>query len=397
MKVSNRIQQLQESPIRCLVPLADSAKERGIKVYHLNIGQPDIETPKEFFEAISKFDKKVLAYQNSRGDKDLINAIRKYYTRFDLDFDFEDIIITNAGSEAIGLILTAITDYEDEIIVPEPYYTNYNGFATPSGTIIKSVTTKSENGFKLPDIEEWEKKINDRTRAIIISNPSNPTGSSLNEREIDIIKTLAIKHDLYIISDEVYREFLYDDEKFISLAKIDELKDRVIIVDSVSKRFSACGARIGNIATFNRDVTNNIMKLCQARLCVPTLEQIGAKALYELPENYFDDVIKEYKERRDVLHEELVKIDGVNCVKPKGAFYLIADLPVEDATDFVKFMLNDFSDNNETLMMTPIEKFHSTPNFGKNQVRLAYILNKKDLVRSMELLKLGLEAYKNRG
>ncbi|PID83079.1 MAG: aspartate aminotransferase [Clostridiales bacterium] len=396
MQVSKRIQNLQASPIRNLVPLADAAKEKGTKVYHLNIGQPDIETPSVFFDAIKTFDKNILAYANSRGDKDLIGSIIKYYKRYNLDFNLENIVITNGGSEAISLTLTAITDYGDEIIIPEPYYTNYNGFATPCGVNIKSITTKAENGFKLPDVSEWEKLITDKTKAILISNPCNPTGSNLDEREIEIIKELAFKYNLYVICDEVYREFIYDGDEFRSVATIKELQDRVIIIDSISKRFSACGARIGNIAAFNVELINSIMKLCQARLCVPTIEQLGARALYELPSNYFDFVLVEYKERRDILFEHLMKIEGIKCVKPRGAFYLMADLPVEDATDFVKFLLTDFSDNGETVMMTPTEKFYSTKGVGKNQVRLAYILNKTDLIRSMEILKKGLESYKNR-
>lgn len=396
MRISERATVLQASPIRKFVPLANETKKRGIKVHHLNIGQPDVETPEAFMEAIRKFDHKTISYANSQGDVELIEAMSKYYARFGLDFKKEDIIITSGGSEALNIVISTLCNPDDEIIAPEPFYTNYASFAAINQVIIKSVPTDPEDGFLLPSKEEFEKVINDKTRAILISNPCNPTGAIYPKEQLEILKELALEHDIVLISDEVYREFTYDGLSFTSLASFKEIEDKVVIIDSISKRYSACGARIGNIACKNKEFMANIMKFAQARLCCPTLEMVGAKALYDLEPSYFDAILKEYQERRDVLYEGLMSIDGVTCKKPTGAFYIVAALPVEDAEDFVKFLLQDFSDNGETVMITPAENFYKTEGKGRNHVRLTYALNKNDLRRSIELLDKGLKAYKNR-
>ncbi len=393
MELSKRSNRLQSSPIRKFIPIADATKKRGIKVYHLNIGQPDIETPKEFMEAIKKYDEKTIYYAKSKGSEELIEKMVAYYKRFGMDFEKDEILITNGGSEALSFVISTVCDSGDEIIIPEPFYTNYNAFATINGVNIKVVPTNPEDGFKLPAIQEFEKVINEKTRAILISNPCNPTGAIYTKEQLEILRELALKHNLFIISDEVYREFTYDGMEFMSIALFEDISDRVIIVDSVSKRFSACGARIGNIASKNSEFMKGILKMNQSRLCSPTLEMIGAAALYDMPEEYFKDVLKEYESRRDILFEGLMNIEGIECKKPKGAFYIVASLPVDNAEDFVKFMLQEFSDNNETLMITPAENFYGTPGKGRNQARITYTLNKNDLKRAIELLQLGLKAY----
>lgn len=396
MNFSKRICGMQASPIRKLVPYAEEAKKSGKKVYHLNIGQPDIKTPVSFFEAVSNFKEDVLAYSTSQGSPELINAIVEYYKTYDIHFDFEDVLITNGGSEALLFAMIATCDPGENIVVPEPFYTNYQGFAEAVNVEVKGITTTAEEGFHLPSDDAIEKVINEKTRAIILSNPGNPTGVVYTKEELQRIAKIAIKHNLFIISDEVYREFVYDGLEYTSFGNLKEVEDRVMIVDSVSKRYSACGARIGSLASKNKDLMAQIMKLCQGRLCVPTLEQVGAAALYKTPISYLEDVNKEYKKRRDVLYNAISNIDGIICKQPKGAFYIVAKLPVEDAEDFVIWMLKEFHDNNETVMMSPAEGFYCTQGLGKNEVRLAYILKEEDLKRSMEILKKGLEAYKNR-
>ncbi|SHH47046.1 pyridoxal phosphate-dependent aminotransferase [Tepidibacter thalassicus] len=393
MNLSKRITSMQASPIRKLVPYAQEAISKGIKVYHLNIGQPDIKTPETFFKAVKNFKKDVLEYSFSQGMPELIDAISKYYKNYNMDFKQDEILITNGGSEALLFSMIAIADPYDEILAPEPFYTNYNGFATAVNVNIKPITTKAEKGFHLPSKNEIENVITPKTKAILLSNPGNPTGVVYSKEEIEMIASIAKEYNLFIIADEVYREFVYDGLEYTSFGNIKEVEDRVIIVDSVSKRYSACGARIGSIASKNKEFIAQVLKLCQGRLCVPTLEQIGAIELYKTPESYFKEVNLEYKKRRDILYNALNNMNGVLCKKPKGAFYVVAKLPVENAEDFVIWMLKDFNLNGETIMMAPAEGFYSTKGLGKDEVRLAYILNEKDLSKSMEILKAGLEKY----
>lgn len=393
MKFSKRLGSMQQSPIRKLAPFATAAKAEGVKVYHLNIGQPDIITPVGFFDAVKNFDKKVLEYAGSQGMPELIEAIRKYYTTYNIDFASEDIIITNGGSEALLFAFMAACDPGDNILVPEPFYTNYNGFSQCLNVEVKSVTTVAENGFHLPSKEEIIAKIDDKTSAILVVNPGNPTGCVYTKEEVQMIAEIAKEKDLWIIADEVYREFVYEGLEYTSFGHMKEVEDRVVIIDSVSKRYSACGARIGSIACKNKQFMAEIMKVCQGRLCVATIEQLGAAALYDTPKSYFQEVNDEYKRRRDTLYTELMKADGVICEKPMGAFYIVAKLPVENAEDFVAWMLKEFRRDNETVMCTPAEGFYSTPGLGKNEVRLAYVLKEEDLRRSGQLLKEALEEY----
>ena len=393
MKFSKRLSSMQESPIRKLAPFATAAKAEGVKVYHLNIGQPDIITPVGFFDAVKNFDKKVLEYAGSQGIPELIEAIRKYYTTYDMNFANEDIIITNGGSEALLFSFMAACDPGDNILIPEPFYTNYNGFAQCLNINVKSVTTVAENGFHLPSKDEILAKIDDKTSAILVVNPGNPTGCVYTKEEVRMIADIAKEKDLWIIADEVYREFVYEGLQYTSFGNMKDVEDRVIIIDSVSKRYSACGARIGSIACKNKKFMAEVMKVCQGRLCVATIEQLGAAALYDTPASYFKEVNDEYRKRRDVLYEELMKADGVICEKPMGAFYIVAKLPVENAEDFVAWTLKEFRRDNETVMCTPAEGFYSTPGLGKNEVRLAYVLKEEDLRRSGQLLREALEEY----
>ena len=387
MKFSKRLSSMQESPIRKLAPFATAAKAEGVKVYHLNIGQPDIITPIGFFDAVKNFDKKVLEYAGSQGIPELIEAIRKYYTTYDMNFANEDIIITNGGSEALLFSFMAACDPGDNILIPEPFYTNYNGFAQCLNVNVKSITTVAENGFHLPSKDEILAKIDDKTSAILVVNPGNPTGCVYTKEEVRMIADIAKEKDLWIIADEVYREFVYEGLQYTSFGNMKDVEDRVIIIDSVSKRYSACGARIGSIACKNKKFMAEVMKVCQGRLCVATIEQLGAAALYDTPASYFKEVNDEYRKRRDVLYEELMKADGVICEKPMGAFYIVAKLPVENAEDFVAWTLKEFRRDNETVMCTPAEGFYSTPGLGKNEVRLAYVLKEEDLRRAGQLLK----------
>lgn len=394
MKYSQRINEMQLSPIRKLVPLADEAKKKGKKVYHLNIGQPDIETPKEFFEAIRNFDQKVLAYAVSQGLPELIDSFIRYYKTFGVEYDKGDILITNGGSEAILFSLMSICDYGDEVIIPEPYYTNYNSFAKAAGVKIVPLTTKAEEGFKLPSKEAIKSKITNKTRAFMLSNPGNPTGAVYSEEDINKIKELSLENDLFIIADEVYREFVYDGLEYISFSQIKELEQNVIIADSISKRYSACGARIGCIASRNKGLMGQIMKLCQGRLCVATIDQIGAAKLADVSPEYMKGAFAEYQKRRDVVYGALKQMDGVICEQPKGAFYIVAKLPIKNAEDFVKWMLTDFDSNGETVMMAPAEGFYGTPGLGKDEVRLSYVLKEEDLKAAMRCLDEGLKAYR---
>lgn len=396
MNFSKRITGMQASPIRKLVPYATEAKAQGKKVYHLNIGQPDIVTPAGFFEAVRNFKEDVLAYSTSSGSNELIDAIRKYYEAYGIEYSRENIIITNGGSEALLFAMIALCDPGDEILVPEPFYTNYNGFGQAVNVSIKPITTRAECGFHLPSKEEIEKVITPNTRAILMSNPGNPTGVVYTDSEIGMLADLAKNHDLFIISDEVYREFVYDGLEYTSFGTLKEIEDRVILVDSVSKRFSACGARIGCLSSKNLDLMAQIMKLAQGRLCVPTLEQVGAAELYKTPMSYLKEVNEEYTRRRNLLYSALREMPGVVCEEPKGAFYVVVKMPVDNAEKFVIWMLKDFSLDGETVMMAPAEGFYATSGLGRDEVRIAYVLKEKDLARAMDILKAGLEAYPGR-
>ena len=393
MKLSKRITSMQSSPIRNLVPIANKAKSKGIKVYHLNIGQPDIKTPKGFFEAVKNFDSEVLEYATSQGIPELISSLKRYYTKYDMHFESDEILITNGGSEALLFTLMATCDPQDNILIPEPFYTNFNGFNQSININVIPITTKAEDGFHLPNKDKIQSLINHKTRAILLSNPGNPTGTVYTKKELYMISEIAKDNDLWIISDEVYREFVYDGLEYISLGNIKEIEDRVIIIDSVSKRYSACGARIGSIASKNKTLINEILKLCQSRLCVSTLDQIGSVGLYNTPTSYFTEVNNDYKNRRDVLYNELIKVKGVICKKPAGAFYIVVKLPVENAEDFVIWMLTDFNKDGETVMACPAKGFYATHGLGRDEIRLAYVLKEEDLYKSAIILKEGLEKY----
>ena len=394
MDISKRIQRLKTSPVRKLNPHAEDAVKRGIKIYHLNIGQPDIETPSVFLEAISKYKGKTLKYEHSRGMKSLINKIQQYYDKLGVHYEEDEINITNGGSEGLLFSLLAIFDEGDEILVAEPYYANYNSFYDVLDIKRNAVRTYAENGFHLPNRDEIEKHITPKTKAYMFSNPSNPTGVVSTREELDNIAYLAKKHDMFIISDEVYREFVYGDRKAISFGTYKDVAENVVIIDSISKRFSACGARIGCVISKNKNFSNALFRECQARLSAPTLEMVGAAALYDLPENYFEDARKEYDNRRKILFEELTKMDGVVMKEPEGAFYVLAKLPVKNAEDFAIWLLKDFNLDGETVMFAPGEGFYATEGLGKDEIRMCYALDAKDLKRAMEILKQGLIKYK---
>ena len=392
-KISDKGIKMPESPIRKLVPYAENAKKRGLKVYHLNIGQPDIQTPQVALDAVKNNDIKVLAYARSEGSESYRTKLSAYYKAHDIDVTADDIIITTGGSEALLFTLGSITDFGDEIIIPEPFYANYNGFSVANGINVVPVISSIDNGFALPPIEEFEKRITDKTRAILICNPGNPTGYLYSKEEIEKLKALVLKYDLYLIADEVYREFVYDGIKHHSVMSEEGIDDHAIMIDSVSKRYSMCGARIGCVVSRNKELMQTILKYAQARLSPPTYALIASEAALETPVSYFDEVIGEYVERRNILIDALGKIKDVKVSAPKGAFYCIAELPVADADDFAQWMLEHFSDNGETVMVAPASGFYSTPGSGKNQIRIAYVLNKESLVRSVELLKMALEQY----
>lgn len=394
MKIlSERGNLMPSSPIRRLVPFADQAKEQGKHVYHLNIGQPDIKTPDSFMNPIRNFNLPVLEYGPSAGLTSLRKKLVEYYKRFDIDLEYEDILITTGGSEAIIFTLMAICDQGDEIIIPEPFYTNYNGFAVEAGVKVVPITSGIEDDFQLPPIETIAAKITDKTRAVMICNPNNPTGYVYSKEELRLLRELVLKHDLFLLSDEVYREFVYDGEVHSSVMHLPGIEDRAIMLDSVSKRYSACGARIGMIVTRNREVIQAALKFGMARLCPPTIEQVGTEAGIDTQQAYFDEVIKEYTERRDVMVKALSEMPGVVAPNPKGAFYLVARLPVDDADRFAKWLLTDFSIDNETVMVAPANGFYSTPGLGKNEVRIAYVLNVRDIKKAMHILAEGLKAY----
>ncbi len=393
MKLSKRVEEMQFSPIRKFNPIAQKAKDAGKKIYHLNIGQPDVETPSVFMEAIRNFDQKVIAYAESGGLPVLQDAIIEYFKKYNMEYIRDEIIVTTGGSEALTMAFLAIINDGDEVLIPEPFYTNYHTFATSAGGKVVPITTKAEDGYHYAQREQIEKAITAKTKAICCISPGNPTGTVLTLDEIKLIGEIAKKHDLYIIADEVYREFAYDGRDVTSFGMEPGIADRVIIIDSVSKRFSACGARIGCIVSKNKEFMEAVMKIAQGRLCTSTVDQIGAAALYKLPRSYYDKVKAEYCARRDVVFEELQKIPGVVCQKPGGSFYITAKLPVDNVEDFLMFLLEDFDDNGETVMFAPAEGFYATEGLGRDELRIAYVLNKQDMRRGVELIRLGLEAY----
>lgn len=386
---------MPESPIRKLVPYAEGAKKRGTKVYHLNIGQPDIKTPEVALQAVKNFDIKVLEYSHSAGFESYRNKLSAYYKNQGLPVDTKDIIITTGGSEALMFALGSTLDNGDEIIIPEPFYANYNGFATASGVKVVPVISGIETGFALPPMEDFEKLITPKTKAIMICNPGNPTGYLYSEAEINKLAEIVKKHDLFLIADEVYREFTYDGLKHYSVLNVPGLEQHAIMIDSVSKRFSMCGARIGCVVSKNAEFMATAMKFAQARLSPPTYAQVASEAALDTPQSYFDEVITEYVDRRNTLVEEMEKIEGVTIAKPKGAFYCIAKLPVKNADDFAQWLLEEYDFNGETVMVAPAAGFYSTPGVGLDEIRIAYVLKKEDLIKSVQILKEALKVYKN--
>lgn len=396
MQLSKRVQSMQFSPIRRFNVYANEAAEHGVKVYRLNIGQPDIKTPECFIEAIRNYNNTVIAYSESQGTSELHDAMIDYFNMYDMKYDRDNIIITTGGSEALNMIFTAILNVGDEVLMPEPFYTNYHTFITSAGGKVVPVTTVAEEGYHYADREKIEKRITDKTKAIVCVNPGNPTGTILTEEEIKLILDIAEENDLWVIADEVYREFAYDSRKITSFGMFEEYSERIVIVDSISKRFSACGARIGCAITKNKELYSGLMKLAQGRLCASTVDQIGAAALYRLDRSYYDNIRDEYESRRDAVYEEIMKIPGAVCRKPGGAFYMTVKLPVEDIEDFLMFLLREYRDNNETVMFAPAQGFYGTEGLGKNELRIAYVLNREDMVRGVQLIAGGLKAYKNR-
>ena len=394
-KTSVRAGRMPASPIRKLVPYAIAAKTKGTKVYHLNIGQPDIETPKTALDALKNIDLKVLEYALSEGNLEYRKQLEKYYHSLGFtDLTTDNFIVTNGGSEALNFALSVLCDDGDEIIIPEPYYANYNGFTNAIGVKVVAVPSTIDTGFALPSIEEFEKKITDKTRAIIVCNPGNPTGYLYTREELQKLAEIALKHDIVIISDEVYREYVYDGEKQVSMLEFPEIAEHSIIIDSESKRYSMCGVRIGCLVTRSKTLHDAAMKFAQARLSPVLIGQILATAAHDNDAEYIQSVREEYTKRRNLLVELLNEIPGVKCPTPKGAFYCVAELPVEDADDFAQWLLEHFSDNGETVMVAPASGFYSVPELGKKQVRIAYVLKEEDLRRSVELIKIALEQYK---
>jgi aspartate aminotransferase len=392
-KISKKGIAMPASPIRKLTPYADKAKLAGKKVYHLNIGQPDIETPEIMLDAVKNIDFKVWSYTASEGTLSYRTKLASYYNKLNYGITPEDIIVTTGGSEAITIAMMACLNPGDEVIIPEPFYANYNGFACQSDIVVKPILSFIENGFALPPIAEFEKVITDKTKAIIICNPNNPTGYLYSEAEMNDLKALALKYDLYLFSDEAYREFCYDGKAFISPMHLAGLEENVIVMDTVSKRYSACGARLGCLITKNKAVIATALKFAQARLSPGMVEQIAGTAAVDTPDSYFEKVNKEYTHRRDLLVSALNKMEGVFCPNPGGAFYVVASLPIDNADKFCQWILEDFSFENQTIMMAPATGFYATPGAGFNQVRMAYVLNSDDLQKAMICLEEALKVY----
>lgn len=393
--ISKKGLSMPQSPIRKLVPFAEQAVKNGKSIYYLNIGQPDIKTPKIALQAVKYSNIEVLAYSRSEGSETYRQKIAAYYSKHDIAVTHDDIIVTTGGSEALLFAFGSIMDVDDEIIIPEPFYANYNGFSTASGVNVVPVMSKIENNFALPPIEEFEKLITPKTKAILICNPGNPTGYLYSKEEIQKLATIVKRHDLFLIADEVYREFAYDGNLHYSIMQETGLEDHAIMIDSVSKRYSMCGARVGCLVSKNKNVIQTALKFAQARLSPPTLAQIASEAALETPQSYFDNVIVEYVERRNILITELQKIEGVKIAKPKGAFYCVVELPIKNSDHFAQWLLEDFHINNETVMVAPAGGFYSTPGVGLNQIRIAYVLKKESLIAAVNILKEALKVYKD--
>ena len=396
MKFSSKIEKCGLSPMRKFHPFAVAAQDKGRKIYHLNIGQPDIETPAAFFDAVRDFKQPVLAYAPSPGVPEFVEAVRGYYAKLGIKLDSGDILAATGGSEALEMVLECILDDGDEILIPEPFYPNYNTFTRVTGGKIHPIPTTPEEGYHYADREKIVAEINEHTRAIMVTNPGNPTGAVLTHEEMKLIVDIAKEHDLFVIGDEVYREFVYGGEKLATMLEFEDAADNIIVVDSVSKRFSACGARVGVLISRNKELMSHAMKYCQGRLCSATLDQVGAAALYSVGTEYFTAVREEYKKRRDTCMAGLKKIPGVVCECPKGAFYIMAKLPVDNTDTFQQWLLEHFEDHGDTVMFAPGEGFYATPGKGRDEVRLAYVLKQADLERAMELLALGIKAYNAR-
>jgi aspartate aminotransferase len=390
--ISQRGQVMPPSPIRKLVPYAEAAKKKGVKVYHLNIGQPDIETPKPVLDAVRQSEFKILEYSHSAGNESYRRKLTGYYKKFDITVDHTEIIVTTGGSEAILFGFMACLDPGDEVIVPEPFYANYNGFAVEANVNVVPVTSSIENGFALPPIGDFEKLITPKTRAILICNPNNPTGYLYSRAEMEVLKEICLKHNLFLFSDEAYREFCYDGEN-ISALNLAGMDNNVVVFDTISKRYSACGGRIGALVTHNREILDSVIKFAQARLSPPGFAQIAAEAAVDLPDDYFDGIKAEYQARRDLLVELLNKIPGVFCPNPGGAFYAIARLPIDDADKFCQWLLESFAHEQQTVMLAPATGFYATAGLGKQEVRLAYVLNRESIAKAMEVLAKALEVY----
>ena len=387
---------MPESPIRKLVPFAETAKKAGRKVYHLNIGQPDIPTPDVALDAIRHFSQKVVEYTHSAGTYSYRQKLTEYYKKYDINITPEEIVVGTGASEALLFAINTCLDPGDELIIPEPFYANYNGFSINAGAVVRPIISSIDSGFALPPIADFEKAINEKTRAILICNPNNPTGYLYSKEELEVLRDIVKKYDLYLITDEVYREFVYDGLKHYSAMYLKGIEENVILIDSVSKRYSACGFRVGCLITKNKDVAKTALKFAQARLSPPTFGQVAAEAAVDTPQSYFDAVLKEYHARRDIVVERINSMPGGYCPKPKGAFYVVARLPIDNSDRFCKWLLEDFSFNNETVMLAPATGFYSRPDKGLDEVRISYVLNVEDLKKAMTCLEEALKVYPGR-
>ena len=396
MQISEKSKQMSLSPIRRFNELARDAESRGIKIYRVNIGQPDIETPSCYMDAVRNYENNVIAYMESGGTDELKSAIKDYYASFGAYYEEDEIMVTSGGSEALSMVFTTILNEGDEVLMADPFYSNYSTFVLSAGGQCAPIKTHAEEGYHYAYRDRIEEAITPRTKAIICTSPGNPTGDVLTQDEMHMICEIAKEHDLWVIGDEVYREFVYDGGEIASFGREKEFLDRIIITDSISKRYSCCGGRIGLLVTKNKDILNGVMKLAQGRLSVSTLDQAGAAALFRLPQSYYDEVRKEYESRRNIVYEELSKIPGVVCIKPRGSFYVTVKMPVDDIEDFLVFLLSEFSDNDETVMFAPGDGFYASNERAKNKMRLAYVLEDEQLRRAVELIRLGLEAYEKK-
>jgi aspartate aminotransferase len=395
-RTSEKGRRMPASPIRKLVPFADAAKARGTHVYALNIGQPDLPTPPEFWEALQALDIKTLAYSHSQGNESYQKQWAAYYQRFGANIDPQDVLITTGASEALSMAVMGCLNPGDEIIIPEPLYANYIGFATAADVVIKPIATRIDNGFALPPLEAFEQAIGPKTKAILICNPNNPTGYLYTEEELDTLRSIVLQHDLFLMVDEVYREFVYDDRKHRSIMTLPDLEQHVVVFDSISKRFSACGARIGALITRNNAVRDVCLKFAQMRLSPPTLGQLAAESLFDLPTSYYEGILEEYDKRRRYLVDRLKAMPGVRCPMPGGAFYAVVSLPVDDTDNFCQWLLESFEHNGATVMIAPAQGFYATPGAGRNQARVAYVLQQEDLAAAMDCLEAGLKQYPGR-